>query len=71
MNKMIISIAAAFAVCVVDVSGTALRGAGANKDCMCSFLTVASCCEGSDEPEQEADIEYGFKLFEIISGLFG
>ena len=71
MNKMIISIAIALAFCTFDFSGAALRGVKITNGCICSFLTVSSCAENTDgSNEDDRNIEYSFKLYEIIKELF-
>ena len=70
MNKLIVSITAALAFCSFDPSGTLDRGAQVSNGCVCSFLTVPSSSDSGDETIEKDDIEYGFKLYDIIKKLF-
>lgn len=70
MKNITVSLSLALCLCVFDPS-VACRGINAGKGCISAFLTLPSCCASSQEPESEdTEVEYGFKLYELIKKLF-
>ena len=68
MNKFIISTAAALAFCSIDLPSAGAQGLEISNGCIVSFLTIPASSECDDEDAE--DVEYGFKLYELIKELF-
>ena len=71
MNKFLCCAAAAVMFCTFDIGTTAAFGTESSKGCICSFLTIPSSSDGGEGEAPEQEIEYSFKLYEIIKKFFG